>query len=84
MQTIPKWLQAAFSDWITGRLYVDGRGTYRSRVPGRPVLPCNRILARLYPDPDDFDRAAHLWLALWEAVPTARLAERIGRTEGGR
>ena len=25
MHTIPAWLQLAFSDWITGRLYVDGK-----------------------------------------------------------
>ena len=75
MQTVPVWLQVVFSDWITGRLYVDGRGNYRSRVLGRRIVPYNRALKRLYPQNDAFHRAAHLWLALWEAVPTARLTD---------
>jgi hypothetical protein len=73
MQTIPLWLQAAFSDWITRRLYVDGRGNYRSRVGTRRVVPYNRALRRLYPGNRNFHQAAHLWLTLWSAVPTARL-----------
>ena len=73
MQTIPDWLQSAFLDWLTGRLYVDGRGNYRSRVRPRSVVPQNRLLRRLYPDNLEFHRAAHCWLFLWEAVPTARL-----------
>ncbi len=83
MQTIPLWLQTAFSDWMTGRLYVDGCGNYRSRVPGRPVVAHNRPLKRLYPENRDFHRAAHLWLTLWEGVQTARLtrAERIESIE---
>ena len=31
MQTIPAWLQQAFSDWLTRRLYLDGGGNYRLR-----------------------------------------------------
>jgi hypothetical protein len=73
MQTIPVWLQVAFSDWLTGRVYLDGGGNYRARLPGRPVVAYNRLLKRLYPSNRDFHRAAHLWLSLWEAVPTARL-----------
>jgi hypothetical protein len=84
MHTIPDWLQTAFSDWLTGRLYVDGCGNYRSLVLGRCIVPYNRSLQRLYPDNQDFHRAAHLWLALWEAVPTARLrAERIRLIDAG-
>ena len=73
MNSVPTWLQQAFSDWITGRLYVDGRGNYRSRVSRRQVVPYNRPLKRLYAQNAEFHRAAHLWLALWEAVPTAKL-----------
>jgi hypothetical protein len=73
MQTIPVWLQVAFSDWLTGRIYLDGGGNYRARLPGRRVVAYNRLLKRLYPDNRDFHRAAHLWLTLWEAVPTARI-----------
>jgi hypothetical protein len=73
MQTIPLWLQTAFSDWITRRVYVDGRGNYRSRVNAQRVVPYNCALRRLYPDNRDFHQAAHLWLTLWSAVPTARL-----------
>jgi hypothetical protein len=81
MQTMPIWLQQAFSDWVTRRLYVDGHGNYRLYVPRRPVAPYNRRLKRLYPNNQDFHEAANLWLALWDAVPTARL-QRIdpGRT----
>ena len=80
MQTIPLWLQDAFSDWLTGRIYVDGRGNYRSRLRHRPIIQCNRSLKRLFPDNQDFHRAAHLWLALWDAVLTARLT-RIAATD---
>lgn len=83
MQTIPMWLQSAFSDWMTGRLYVDGRGNYRSRVRPRPIVPFNRQLKRLYPDNQDFHRAAHFWLTLWEAVPTARLGRHRSTDLGG-
>jgi hypothetical protein len=72
MQTIPVWLQVAFSDWFTGRAYLDGGGNYPSRLPGRPVVPYNRRLKHVYSSNRDFHRAAHLWLSLWEAVPTAR------------
>jgi hypothetical protein len=86
MQTIPLWLQIAFSDWLTGQIYVDGHGNYRSRVPGRHIVAYNRSLKRLYPDNRDFHRAAHVWLALWEAVPTARLAveTRSNKSDAGR
>src|SRR5437899_1343776 len=36
MHTVPSWLQTAFAEWLTGRLYVDGRGNYRARVIGHP------------------------------------------------
>jgi hypothetical protein len=85
-QTIPVWLQVAFSDWITGRIDLDEGGNYRSRLPRRPVVPYNRLLKRLYPNNQDFQRAADLWLSLWEAVPTARLkqGDRISRAASGR
>jgi hypothetical protein len=75
MHIVPEWLQTAFAEWITGRLYVDGRGNYRSRVLGRPrcIVGYNRPLRHAYPRNDDFHRAAHRWLSLWELVPTARL-----------
>jgi len=73
MQTIPIWLQTAFADWLTGRIYLDGGGNYRSRLPSRAIVPYNRLLKRLYPHNGDFHRAADRWLSLWEAVPTARL-----------
>ena len=75
MHTVPDWLQTAFAEWLTGRLYLDGRGNYRSRVHGRPrhVIPYNRPLRRAYPQNQEFHRAAHRWLSLWELVPTARL-----------
>jgi hypothetical protein len=75
MHTVPDWLQTAFAEWVTGRLYVDGAGNYRSRVPRRrrDVVAYNRVLRRAYPDNRDFHRAADRWLELWELVPTARL-----------
>lgn len=78
MQTIPLWLQTAFSDWLTGRIYIDGRGNYRSRSPVRRITPYSRALRRLYPDNRAFHRAAHVWLSVWEAIPTAKV------TVGGR
>ncbi len=78
MQAIPQWLQTAFSDWITRRLYLDGRGNYRSRLNARRIVPYNRVLKRLYPENQEFHRAAHLWLTLWAAVPTARLTSIAG------
>jgi hypothetical protein len=73
MHTVPEWLQTAFAEWMTGRLYVDGRGNYRSRPLGRRIVPYNQALKRAYPRNADFHRAAHRWLDLWELVPTARL-----------
>jgi hypothetical protein len=73
MQAIPLWLQQVFSDWLTGRIYVDGRGNYRSRLHRRPIIPCNRSLKRLYPDNQAFHRAAQIWLELWDVVPLTRL-----------
>jgi hypothetical protein len=86
MQTIPQWLQRAFSDWLTRRLYLDGGGNYRSR-PSRRIAPYNRQLKRLYPANQEFHSAAHVWLLLWESVPTARLTHHRrgpGRHEGSR
>jgi hypothetical protein len=77
MQTIPTWLQEAFVEWLTGRLYVDGRGNYRSRALSRCIVPYNRALKRLYPENAAFHRAAHQWLALWEVVPTAKLTKTV-------
>ena len=76
MHTVPDWLQTAFAEWITGRLYVDGRGNYRSRVLDRPrhIVRYNRPLKRAYPSRAEFHRAAHRWLELWELIPTARLS----------
>lgn len=81
MHTVPDWLQTAFAEWITGRLYLDGRGNYRRRVLGRPryIVVYNRAVKRAYPQNQDFHRAAQCWLSLWEAVPTARLTERTER-----
>jgi len=78
MHTIPDWLQTAFAEWSTGRLYVDGRGNYRSRVLGRRVVTYNRALKRAYPRNHEFHRAAHRWLSLWEVVPIATI-ERMER-----
>ena len=73
MQTIPMWLQTAFADWSTGRIYLDGGGNYRSRKTGRRIVPYNRILKHVYPRNADFHRGAEVWLRLWAEVPTARL-----------
>jgi len=73
MRTIPTWLQTAFADLLTGRIYLDGGGNYRSRLRPHSIVSYNRQLKRLYPDNADFHRAANRWLSLWEAVPTARL-----------
>jgi hypothetical protein len=70
MHTIPVWLQQAFIDWLTRRLYLDGGGNYRSR-PSRRIAPHNRQLKRLYPDNQRFHKAAEAWLTLWEHVLTA-------------
>ena len=78
MHTVPEWLQTAFAEWITGRLYVDGRGNYRSRVLGRRIVAYNRPLKRAYPNNRDFHGAAHRWLDLWELIPTATI-ERLER-----
>jgi hypothetical protein len=76
MHTVPDWLQTAFAEWITGRLYLDRRGNYRSRVPNRPrqVVAFNRPLKRAYPVHAEFHQAATRWLSLWELIPTARLS----------
>jgi hypothetical protein len=75
MHTVPDWLQTAFAEWLTGRLYVDGCGNYRSRVLGRPrfVVSYNQPLKRAYPRNQDFHQAAHRWLSLWEVIPTATI-----------
>jgi hypothetical protein len=80
MHTVPEWLQTAFAEWLTGRLYVDGSGNYRSRGVGCPrhVVSYNRPLKRAYPHNDAFHRAAHRWLSLWELIPSATI-ERLGR-----
>ena len=80
MHTVPDWLQTAFAEWITGRLYVDGRGNYRSRLHRRPIIPCNRSLKRLYPNNDDFHRATQIWLELRDVVPLDRLTG-LGATD---
>jgi hypothetical protein len=77
MQTIPFWLQQAFMDWLTGSIYLDRRGNYRSRIRGRRVLAYNRILKHVYRTNDAFHRAAHRWLELWEAVPTSKLRQSL-------
>ena len=75
MHTVPDWLQTAFAEWLTGRLYVDSRGNYRARILGRPryIVPYNRQIKRAYPGNDQFHRAAHRWLSLWEVIPTATI-----------
>ena len=78
MHTVPDWLQTAFAEWLTGRLYLDGSGNYRSRALGRHVVSYNRPLKRAYPRNEDFHRAAHRWLSLWEVIPTAAI-ERMER-----
>ena len=80
MHTVPDWLQAAFAEWMTGRLYVDGGGNYRARVLGRPrcIVGYNRAIKRAYPHHQDFYRAAGRWLSLWEVIPTATI-ERMER-----
>jgi hypothetical protein len=72
MQTIPTWLQVAFSDWVTRQLYLDGGGNYRSHASHR-IVAYNRQLKKIYPENQQFHDAAHLWLELWEAVPTGRI-----------
>ena len=74
MQTIPTWLQAAFADWVTKRIYVDRCGNYRqSDTLSDPIVVYNDRLKAVYPHHQEFQRAALLWLALWEEVPTAKL-----------
>ena len=73
MHAVPDWLQTAFVEWITGRLYVDGRGNYRSRVLGRRIVAYNRALKRAYPHNQDFHRAANRWLSLWQVIPTGTI-----------
>jgi len=80
MQTLPAWLQQAFCDWLTRRLYLDGGGNYRLR-PFRRIASYNRDLKRVYPNNLDFHHATHLWLTLWEAVPTAKLRRRTLRDQ---
>jgi hypothetical protein len=75
MHTVPDWLQTAFAEWVTGRLYIDAAGNYRKRVADqhRDVVSYNRALKHAYGDNREFHRAAERWLQLWELVPTARL-----------
>ena len=80
MHTVPEWLQAAFAEWITGRLYFDGGETYCSRPLGCRVVPYHRALKRAYPRHAEFHQAAQRWLSLWEVVPTARLRPRRERS----
>ena len=74
MQPIPTWLQRAFCDWLTRRLYLDGGGNYRLR-PAHRIAPYNRRLKSAYPNNHDFHAAADAWLALWDRVPTARMSQ---------
>jgi len=46
VHTVPDWLQTALAEWVTGRLYVDGAGNYRSKVSGKRIVPYNRPLKR--------------------------------------
>jgi hypothetical protein len=78
MQVIPVWLQSAFIDWLTRRLYLDGGGNYRLR-PARRIAPYNRQLKTLFRDNQQFHTGAQAWLALWDQVPTARLTKRRQR-----
>lgn len=71
-QIIPAWLQTAFVQWLTGQLYLDNGGNYRARAPRR-IVACNRALKATFPSCREFHEAAHLWMALWAAVPTARI-----------
>ena len=54
-------LRQAFADWSAGRAYVDDRGTYHVKAPGRssgPVAPWNKVAKRAFPDVGAFHRAA--------------------------
>ena len=75
MQVIPVWLQRAFIDWLTRRLYLDGGGNYRLR-PARRIATYNRQLKALYPDNQRLHAAAAAWLALWDHVPTSHRRRR--------
>jgi hypothetical protein len=68
MQTIPLSIQHALVDWLTGRIYVDRSGNYRSRLSHR-LVPRNRELKRRFPHHREFEQAAEAWLSLWEVVP---------------
>ena len=70
MHTVPEWLQTAFAEWATGRLYLDGSGNYRSRLFGCRLVTYNRALKRAYPRHADFHQAAQGWLSLWETIAT--------------
>jgi hypothetical protein len=82
MHTVPDWLQTAFAEWITGRLYLDGRGNYRARVLGHPrrIVGYNRPFKRAYPHHLDFHRAAYHWLSLWELIPAATIERMEGQS----
>ena len=73
MHTVADWRQTAFAEWLSGRLYVDGRGNYRARVLSRPrgIVGYIRPLNRAYPHDRDFHRAANRRLRLWEVILTA-------------
>jgi hypothetical protein len=73
MQTIPTWLQQAFCDWLTRRLYLDRGGNYRL-CPSRQIASYNRRLKGVFPRNQEFHRASQAWLSLWETVPSARLS----------
>ena len=78
MHSVPGWLQTAFAEWLTGRLYVDSRGNYRRRIVGSPrhVVTYNRPLKRVYPRNDEFHRAAHRWLVALGIGPDCQTRRR--------
>ena len=54
-------LKQAFSDWNSGRAYIDGNGNYHvlslARMSG-PIAPWNLIVKRRFKSVSDFHNAA--------------------------
>lgn len=54
-------IRQAFADWNGGRAYVDDRGNYHVKRPGKsagPIAPWSRAVRRAYPDSGAFHAAA--------------------------
>src|SRR5690606_1650226 len=68
-------LREAARAWMAGEAYVDSRGNYHVRRPGRttgPIAPWNREVKRRFPTVDDFRRFAESIIGTSAVEPQAQ------------